>query len=132
MTNLRQLSILGENFTDLEILPNLSTLSYLEDLKAHFSPSAAFVTHPNFPLTAFVAVKSMDIAAPALCLHAILEALPVGGLQSLTMGPLIKTSEPEDRLRILWARYFQIISSRFSASDDSCCARQDGNAIQRC
>jgi len=79
LTNLCQLFILGGKFTDLDILSDPSTLPYLDDLRIHFSPSAAFVTHPEFPPTAFVALKSLDIEAPALYLHAILEALPVGG-----------------------------------------------------
>ena len=116
MTNLRQLSILGAGLTDLDILADLSTLLYLEDLEIDFSPSAAFVTHPEFPSTAFVALKSLRIKAPALYLHDILEALPVGGLQFLTIRPLEEHLEFEYRRHASWTKYFQIISSKFSAS----------------
>lgn len=33
----------------------------------HFPPSAALATHPKFPLTAFVAFRSLGIEIPALC-----------------------------------------------------------------
>ena len=116
MTNLRQLSILEGTLTDLGILADLSTLPYLEDLGIDFSPFAAFATLSQFPLTPFVALKSLGIEAPALRLGAILEVLPVGGLQSLTISPLIEPFEPEKKCHASLARYFQIISSRFSAS----------------
>ena len=115
MTNLRQLSILGGTFTDLGILADLSTLPYLEDLKIDFSPSTTFVTS-QFPSTAFVALKGLGIEAPVLCLHAILEGLPAGGLQSLTITPLNEPFDLEERRHALLAGCFQIISSRFSAS----------------
>ena len=129
MINLRQLSLFGGEFPDLGILADLSTLPYLEDLKAQFSPDAAFVTHTKFPSTAFVALKNLDIETPALSesLRAILEAPPVGGLQSLTITLLDEPSEPEERRYTLWERYFQIISSRFSASMTTLIVARDSN-----
>ena len=116
MTSLRRLSILGGKLTHLGLLADLSTLPYLETLEVQFSPSAAFVVPPKFPSTPFVALKSLGIEAPALCLYAILEVLPVGGLQSLAITPLNEPFELEGRCHALLARYFQIMSSRFSAS----------------
>ena len=117
MTNLRQLSIFGPDIANLGILVDLSTLPYLEDLMVQFEPDATFVTHPEFPLTPFVALKSLGIEAPALFLDTILVVLPVAVLQSLTIKPLKDAWVPEsDERRALWTRYFQIISSRFSAS----------------
>ena len=115
MTSLRRLSIFGGKLTDLGLLADLSTLPYLEALEVQFSPSAAFVVPPKFPSTPFVALKSLGIEAPALDLYAILEVLPVGGLQSLAITPLNKSLESERRHTLL-TRYFQIMSWRFSAS----------------
>jgi hypothetical protein len=125
MIHLRQLTLLtgstpswhheSTGVQDLGLFAALSTLKHLENLSVQFSPQSTLVTQPETPLAPFPALHTLHIRALSTHLKSLLEILPRGGLQSLTID-VGRNDHDKSEEELLWTENFKTIGCKSSTS----------------